>query len=359
MELQTYEDIYDEIPVFQGSPEQIGRRYAAFCHEAIRRNIRWLLQDGEIKPKLTKTFLKSVAYQERFMSDRWPWLLEEMRSVADTVGVAYEDILLLNLRAWWGTENPGVMSISEPEDGCSHLAITLQDGSVACASALDDNILLYCGPVKIVPDHGYRFITLPISGTSWGNNGMNSAGLAVSLSSLPIEGERYTEKAIGRDLALRVLLQTCSNAKEAREFCTEIPFNINLICVDRDNEVFSAHVTPLGVFEAPPLQGYAALSNHVSSDDLMYQLSRLSDAQYIENRTTRLRRGNLVRFSRDRSGQCTPDEVKAFFMREDQRDQGSIHNALTAYLIYMNPANERDTIRICRSGEPFYRRFRV
>ena len=76
-------------------------------------------------------------------------------------------MLLLNLRAWHFI----YYSAGLATHGCSSLAITLADGRVACAGALDDPIEYYCGPVRIVPDLGHRFITFPIAGTSWANRG--------------------------------------------------------------------------------------------------------------------------------------------------------------------------------------------
>ena len=161
----------------KGTPNQIGQEYGKACAKAIRENLSILVerncQPPDPLPLNDPNFHKWVKKQEDILSDNWPWLLEEMAGVGQALDVGFKDILLLNLRAWQYSY------YGKPGRACSSMAITLEDGTVACAGALDDPIELYCGPVCFKPDDGYGCITFPITGTSWASRATNEKGLSI------------------------------------------------------------------------------------------------------------------------------------------------------------------------------------
>jgi hypothetical protein len=166
-----------------GTAQQIGAASAEALAEQTLRNLSILvLREGyEPLPREDRGFREWWGGQEGLVRRLWPWMLEEMEAVAGALDVSYEDILLLNLRAW---QFEFYGAVSEPAGrACTSVAMTLADGTVATAGAIDDPIDYYCGPVRIEPAEGHRFISFPMAGTSWGSRGLNGLGLSLGISS--------------------------------------------------------------------------------------------------------------------------------------------------------------------------------
>jgi hypothetical protein len=329
---------------FEGTPKQIGLAYGKRYAEAISRNLRILV--GSRLPTQDPAFHAWVRSQKKLVEKHWPWLIEEMRGVAAGCGVAFEEILFLNLRAWqydyYG---------KPPGNSCSSLAIRLADGHLACAGALDDPLEYYCGPVHVTPDTGCRFITFPITGTSWGNRGMNSAGLSVGLSSQLLPGLRRLDHAVMQDLAVRAMLQTCATVAEVREFCQRHPFTINLVCVDAAGGVFCAHHTAAGLREIK-VQDACAMSNHIVNAEIEDWLRERGVRDFSRSPPTVPRREKLLRFIASANGKCTAEEVKTLVAQRDDADPASIHNSGSIYLTYSCPQAAKTTLWIREAKGP-------
>jgi len=343
---------------FQGNPGKLGREYGKRLAGQILKNLRALVwREGyEPLPRRDADFIAWVKDQEGIIGKSWPWLLEEMHAVAEGAGVNYEDILLLNLRAWQYNFY-GVL----PVQACSSLAITLADGTVACAGALDDTIDYYCGPVRFVPEKGFRFITFPITGTSWGNRGINSAGLALGESSQLLPGLNRKPGTVNQDLAVRVILQTCSTVNEVREFCRKYPFTLNMVCTDARGGVFCAHQTAAGLLEVAT-ETPCVLTNHITDDRLMYWLNQQGVKAFPENPTSRLRRGKLLDFAHKQNGKCSAAEVRAFISDYEEEKLSNICPAGNVALTYANPQAKPGSFWIAQprvTGSEKWMEFRV
>lgn len=320
---------------FEGAPEEIGRIYGKTFTDAIRKNLSILVwrKGYDPLPRENAAFISWIKTQGSIIQKNWPWLIEEIQAVADGIEVKYEDILFLNLRVWQYDK------YAVPADTCSSLAITLGDGTVACAGALDDEIDYYCGPIKVVPEKGYAFITFPIAGTSWGNRGINSAGLALGESSQLLPGLNQLPNAINQDLGLRVILQTCATVGDVREFCKKYPFTINLICVDAGGAVLCAHHTAAGLYELTS-ETPCALTNHIVDDRVIYELHQKGMRGLSESPTTRFRRGKLLEFAGTNNGLCTGKDVRAFITDHKEDALSSICPIHNVSLTYANPQKE-------------------
>jgi hypothetical protein len=328
---------------FKGTPAAIGRAYGAQCRDSILANLKILVYrvGHPALPRQDKAFLAWMRHQESLLGKHWPWLLEEMQGVAQGAGFQYEDILLLNLRAWQFEYYGATPQIG----GCSSLAITLADGTVACAGALDDPPDYYCGPVHFQPTSGHALITFPITGTSWGNRGMNRQGLTTGISSQLLPGLRNLPQAINQDLALRVILQTCRTVDEVREFCRAFPFTMNLVAVDAGGRIFCAQNTAAGLFELPA-DGYCALTNHVADERLRQWLKQQGVTEIPESPTTVPRQECLRQFAKARNGKCTLTEVMDFIGHRDDQNPGTIHNSGSICLTVANPQVAAQTLWI-------------
>ncbi len=332
------------LSTFSGTPKDIGQAYGRQFASQISRNLDILVRRKGLDPLPLddKKFISWIEHQEGIIAGHWPWLIEEMEGVALGAGAEYIEVLLLNLRAWQ-------YEFYGAGECCSSLAVTLSDGTVACAGALDDPVEYYCGPVKIVPENGNSFISFPITGTSWGNRGMNSRGLAIGISSQILPGLKQLDGAINQDIALRVILQTCSTVSEVREFCKVFPFTMNLVCVDANGVIFCAQNTTAGLLEMPVESGYCALTNHVADDEYVYWLKSHGVNEFPESPTSRSRRGKLLEFARSSNGNCTSDEIKHLISTRDDSDTGSINNKGTIYMSYANPQDDSQTFWVAES----------
>jgi len=317
----------------KGTPEEIGEAYGKQYKREIFYNIKELVNTEKIKLLLNDiNFCNWIQAQEKTFNNSWPWIINEMKSVARTADISFEEILMLNFRAWQ-------YDFAESErvsECCSSFAITLKDGTVACAGALDDPVQFYCGPIRFIPEKGNKFITFPITGTSWGNRGMNSKGLSIAISSQILPGITKNTNSINQDLAIRIILQTCDTVNEVRKFCRKYSFNMNILCVDSNGEIFCAHQTTAGLYELPT-DKFAVLTNHISDDEYIYYLSRKGLTKLSESSTTRFRRGNMLRFMREKNSKCEMEEILSFLEKTSEDDLGIINNKSTIYLTYNNP----------------------
>jgi len=332
-----------KLPVISGEPKNRGKEYGCLFSRKVQKNLSILVWRKGYKPlpKGNPDFISWIRSQEDIIKNKWPWLIDEMQGVAEGAGVQYEDILFLNLRVWQYDYYGGRC------ENCSSLVITLEDGTLACAGALDDVTDYYSGPVKVFPDQGYSFITFPIIGTSWGNRGMNSAGLSLQESSQILPGLRSLPNVINQDVAIRVILQTCATVVEVRKFCNEHPFTVNLLCVDKAGNMFCAHQTAAGLYELS-LETPCVLTNHIVDDCVKYRLHQKGVREFPESSTTHLRRGNLLAFGRMYEGQCTANNVRTFIANTKNNVPESICPSHNVALTYANPQREGAVIWIAQ-----------
>lgn len=327
-----------QLTELKGSFTEIGRQYGEKFKAHIRKNIDILVKRNctppDPLPLNDSGFIKWVDDQEQIIANNWPWLLEEMHGVAKGAKQEYRDILFLNLRVWQYGFYSGKNSTA-----CSSIAIELADGTIASAGALDDNTMLYGAMVKIIPEQGYSFMSFPIMGTSWGNRGLNSAGLSVGASSQILEGLNRLPGTICADIANRAILQTCSTVDDVRQFCKKHPFTLNLVCSDKNGDVFSAHSTSAGLFEIAGNTS-CVMTNHVIDDEIRLKLHQQGVTEFKESNTTRLRRGRLVDYARKFSGKCRAEDLRQYVADRMNGAPSSICPTGNVVLTYANPQAE-------------------
>ena len=322
---------------FEGTPRSVGLHYGKSLAEKIQRNIRMLIYgEGLDLPPVPVSdggFRRWRLAQQAVLGQNWPWLLEEMAAVAEGAGQSLEDILLLNLRAWQYANGD-----ASRRDACSSVAVTLSDGTIACAGSLDDPPGYYCGAVVIQYQTGYPFVTFPITGTSWASRGINSAGLAVGASSQQLPGLRALPNTMNQDLAVRVLLRTAANTDDVRRFCQQHPFTLNMVCVDADGGVLCGHQTAAGWYELSARAPYA-LTNHVADGKAREWLTRHGVRAFPESATTRPRLDKLLDFLQRREQQCIAEDVRTL-VADREGGASAICPSENVVVTYANPVAE-------------------
>lgn len=327
---------------FKGSHFEIGRRYGEAFRSIIQQNIDILVKriGYPALPLDDSDFQKWVSTQKDIIGSNWPWLVEEMRGVADGAGLELNDILFLNLRVW----QYDLYSAKTP-CSCSSMVIELADGTVANVGALDDCRDYYCGMVKVIPKQGYGFITFPIAGTTWGNRGINSTGLCIGESSQILKGLKQLSGYICADIAVRVILQTCKTVDEVRKFCKKYPFTLNLVCSDKNGDVFTAHCTSAGLFETANASPWV-ITNHVTDDLIKLKLYERGGYEFRESNTTHLRRGRLLDYAEKFNARCEAEDVRKYIADRMAGDSSSICPPGNIVLTYANPQAEPGVIWI-------------
>lgn len=328
------------ITTLKGSPAEIGRAYGEKFRDKIHSNIQILIDPHRTELAGKQGFQAWKDQYDARIAAEIPWYREEMQAVAEAAGVDYDTILMLNLRAWQYDLYSG-----ESLEDCSSFIMRLNSGVDVNAGALDDPHELYCGPVRFIPDEGYAFISFPITGTGWGNRGMNSEGLTVGISSQGLPGLKGLSTMWNQDVAMRVLLQTCATVEDVRKFCRTHSFTLNLVVSDAKGERLCLHNTIAGPLELPEGE-YAAMTNHVVCDKFVQFFTDRGVRNFPESTTTRKRRSRLINFIDEREGKADLDEVKAFLNHRYPDEEGSIWNSMTIVLTAACPAADRNGLWI-------------
>lgn len=355
-------DIMPDCHVFTGKPRELGMQYGLECKERIVFNeglLNWVgfgnnVRNSQKDPK----FIKWMRRREQIIGDNWPDILGEIRGVAEGAGMDYIDMLCINLRAWWYNSEelvrewgmaPPRQETQKPGDTqCTGLATKLADGSIVTGGALDDGIEVYCGPVKLCPENGYRYISFPISGTIWGGLGMNSEGLCLRNASgsfrlravATLERDACEFDDFNIDMIQGVILRTCRTVEEARAICVKFPFNGNIMCVDANGGVLTLQNTPAGPIELP-FDDFQCMTNHLVDDEDFYKLyDKMGIVECSPGPSTgsRIRRGYVMNYLRNTQGKLTREDLVDFLGRRDDRiPDMTVNNRCTISVGYNEP----------------------
>jgi len=326
------------VTTLKGSPSEMGKTYGEKFKEKILSNIDRLVTPNVEKLLAKPGFHEWKANYDRKIEQELPWYKAEMEAIAEAVGVPYDTILMLNLRAW----QYELYSGRSLED-CSSFIIRLASGADMNGGALDDPHELYCGPVRYIPDEGYAFVSFPITGTSWGNRGMNCKGLTMGISSQLLPGLKGLETMWNQDVAMRAILQTCATVDEVREYCRTHAFTINLVVSDAKGGRLCIQNTISGPFELPE-DDFAALTNHVARDQFFSILTDRGVTHFPESSTSRNRRARLCNLIAEREGKADFEEILAFLKTRRPDEKGSIWNSRTIVLTAASPMTDPNSL---------------
>jgi hypothetical protein len=350
----------------RGSPFALGKSYGEQVAKGIRNNRHYLLNAkgwgcNVLSIMDDPKFNRWVGRREELIGDNWPWLLEEIRGVAAGSGVAYKEILLLNLRAWWYNDEElvrrwGYAKEKDHKAGdtqCTGLVTKLADGTIACAGALDDGAFVYNGAVMYRPENGYHYLSFPITGTIWGSMGMNDQGLCVRAASgsfvraaiATMEHDACEYSELNQDIVFGVILRTCKTAEEARLVCEKFPFNGNIMLVDAGGAVVTMQNTPSGPVYLP-FGNFQVITNHLVDDESYYCLYAkmgVLECAPGPNTSSRMRRGYVSRFLRENDSRLTEDELVRFLAERIDRIS-TVNNSFTLAVGYSLPQVHKNTM---------------
>jgi hypothetical protein len=254
-------------------------------------------------------------------------LAEEIRGIADGSGLPRETIELLNFRAWQ-------YFLYGSGGACTSFIGRSADAGLVLGGALDDPRELY-GMVDVAPGDGFRFMTFSLLGTAWASRGINAAGLAIGISSLPLAGIRVVEPMWQQDFCLRAILQTCADCAAVEAFCQEHAFPLNVMAVDAGGHSLALTRTGLGCFVHGP--DVAVLANHLPTPALEAIHRAAGWDGRVEAPTSTCRTAQLTGFLARRDGAFKLREAQAELARRDAVSDAFVHNAQTCFLTLAAP----------------------
>ena len=257
-----------------GTPYEQGVQQGKALRDAIRRNL------DSVRGKLEREKVDMKAYQEfvgqnlRFFEKQRPEMYEELQGIAKGSELPLEDILLINIPAYFLCE-----SFRHITQECSMLCVrgkATADGHTYIIKNRDMGMPLEQSLVHHVFPDGLEILEVGGAGIlTYPAVGINSYGLAVTTTGFwtekdPTRIDRVEEADIF--LNVRVLLTSCKTAAEAVEFCRTAPRmnGLNVIAAD-PKEAYVIEMTADEVHvEKDEGKGVLYRTNHVVSDQMRH-----------------------------------------------------------------------------------------
>ena len=310
-----YQHAYCQV---SGTPFEQGVQQGQELSDAIRRNL------ASVHRKLEQEKVDLQAYQAfvnqnfRFFQEQRPEMYEELQGIAQGSGLPLDDILLLNIPAYFLcesfrhiTQECSMLCVrgQAAADGCTYI-IKNRDMGMPMEQALVRHI--YPDGQEIIEVGGAGILTYPAVG-------INSHGLAVTTTGFWTEKDHTRiDRVEEADIFLnvRVLLSSCRTAAQAVEFCRTAPRmnGLNVIAAD-PTEAYVIEMTSDEIYvEKDEGRGVLFRTNHVVSDQLSHfnppeenypsthkRYDRI--AQMVEERYGSLRFQDLYRIMSDHTNE--------------------------------------------------------
>jgi len=216
--------------VFEGTHYEIGEQMAGYIRGDPERMKRYISKP--LDP--TKYGFDSFESLRSYYEDICPRLTDELQGIADTLDVSLDSM------PYWETSmcNPSMNTCSQfailssiTDDGHSYFGRNYDYDTTR-----DDRVLFTTRPKGKARHIGF---TAFLSGR---HDGMNEHGLVASLTGGGISDIPLIYRGVVIWVAIRSVLESCRNVKEALKLLEKIPVGDfdNLVLLDRDNN--AAHV---------------------------------------------------------------------------------------------------------------------
>lgn len=191
-----------------------------------------------------------------------PWLLEEIRGIADGAGMKYETVLSLNCMF----EIPRIVGKKEIHY-CTVWGVT--DGK-QCMAVQNLDLAREYGELltlmRIAPT-GKRSVLLLVLPGMVGMMGMNRDGLSFSGTTVSSKEVRY---GVPKPFLGRSILHNCSNVTEAADVLGDAPRTTggNAMLADASGGLNIIECSAVKCALIGPQNGFVASTNHYTDDDL-------------------------------------------------------------------------------------------
>ena len=229
----------------KGSPYERGMQYGQQAAAHIQRNIK--IYQGLFAHYIGWNWEQATEHAliyEAIIGDYRPQFLDEMRGIAEGAGIAYKDILALNVRT--EIRNAGIARTAPKE--CTAFVVlpprTKNAHTLICQNwdwvpPVAETIVI----LEAESDNSPNFVTVVEAGLL-AKTGMNAAGIGLTTNALNCDLEKG-EPGIPYHVILRAILET-KNFSEAISAIVSHPraSSANYLVAHRDGESFNAETAP-------------------------------------------------------------------------------------------------------------------
>jgi len=261
--------------LLKGSPKEIGQTYGAtfkevFIAEAEALNESLKVYDPHSVEEARLRLLETL--QKHF-----PYLVEEMNSIAEATDLEPEIIQLIHFKPTFGriVKELKVLrteSIDSQNKDCSNIAFKESDRGPLLGKTLDGSST--SGPnrlmAKVFPEDGHGMLLMMYLGTLNVETGINDKGFAVGNSSIHFHSTN--PGGISRNLMVRLLLQECANTEEGIEFLKKystVNRGYNFMLLDKDGNAANVERSPTDYCVRRPENGVVFCVNHCMCENMI------------------------------------------------------------------------------------------
>lgn len=247
--------------ILSGSPREIGTQYGTAARDEIVHSIESYKDIFQQTVGLTwDQSCQSALRWLPLLRKKCPEIVDEMEALAEAAGVAFHDILALNLRS--------EIALTHYTDGCTAIAQSRGPDTTFIAQNWDwmDSQGRSLLGLEVRQPGKPTFFILAEAGMV-GKYGFNDRGVGVCLNAIRCDACSTDKLPI--HVALRKVLE-CESYSEAREMLDHlgVASAANFLMADRGGTCASVEVSPLGNFDIlPDHDGIVCHTNHLYSTE--------------------------------------------------------------------------------------------
>lgn len=184
-----------------GTPREMGMQYGQYASDAISANVdqlwAWAASEGMDTYAMVA---EALAAEQRMSAD----MIDELEGMSETSGIAYEDLLVLNVFNDGGSD----------QRACTCFAAAgsaTPDGQALSSKNRDLNniqVLLVVEPLE-----GYKYFGMMSAGALGIAQGINEKGLAIGHTWMPVP--EYDESGYSPFMVNQLVMESCADVPEA------------------------------------------------------------------------------------------------------------------------------------------------
>ncbi len=184
-----------------GTPREMGLQYGKYAGDAIAANVdatwAWAVSEGMDVDEMIATAVAA----EQHMTDS---MIEQLQGIAETSGVSYQDLLVLNVYDDGGSEQKACTNFAAAGSGTF-------DGQALSSKNRDLNNIQVL--LVVEPMDGYKFFGMMSAGALGIAQGINEKGLAIGHTWMPVP--EYDESGLPPFIVNQLVMEDCADVPEA------------------------------------------------------------------------------------------------------------------------------------------------
>ena len=278
-----------DVIVLRGEPFQRGLQQGRALKDAIHA-LWYRYKSGFYASASPDAVSRVLGNMLRFLDERFPEVVEELKGVAKGADLTLEEVAKLNFGSAIGTT---LQSEHAPAAACSCVAVVdAPEGAViARNSDQGDSSQLYYALKIVIPDKGIPYIGFGEVGGPWVETAMNAAGLAIGQASAPIQPD---QDGYGLPImhSTHLVAQYAKSARDAVDYLAPVVHagkGSNLMFADASGDVVALERGHDRQFTRRPADGVLYFANHSMTPEMQAAVLESRIQQNSEGRVARYR----------------------------------------------------------------------